>query len=160
MKQLPNYSRFEIERRWLVDPAQLPEIQPALGRKIEDMYLPNTGLRLRKVTLACGRCEYKLTKKYGKVNPITEPIANLYLTEIEYQTLKMLEGPCIRKTRYSVWGGALDIYQEPKGAPSIFEIEFDNPDEANQYAAPDFVECEVTSNPNYSGWYIANRRDS
>ena len=50
MSDLPKYALWEIERRFLVDPAKLPALDPASERRIKDLYLDGGRLRLRAVT--------------------------------------------------------------------------------------------------------------
>ena len=60
MSDLPKYALWEIERRFLVDPAKLPALDPASERRIEDLYLDGGRLRLRAVAwIASGLCSIK-----------------------------------------------------------------------------------------------------
>ena len=71
MSDLPKYALWEIERRFLVDPAKLPALDPASERRIEDLYLDGGRLRLRAVTwTVSGRREFKLCKKYERDDPL------------------------------------------------------------------------------------------
>lgn len=154
---LPKYAQWEIERRWLVEPRAVESLELGPPREIEDVYLPGTGLRLRKLSEAGAPPVFKLCKKYGKSVGRSEAITNLYLTEAEYTLLRSaLDGQRVRKVRRAVAGGSLDLYP---GAPSlaVFEIEFDSEDAAATYVPPDFVTVEVTTHPAYSGASLAGR---
>ena len=89
----------EIERRWLVDLEQLGELTRYARREIEDLYISDSRLRLRKVCGPADDVTFKLGKKYGKRTPLSEPITNLYLTEHEYGQLSSLPGSRTRKHR-------------------------------------------------------------
>jgi CYTH domain-containing protein len=154
---LPKYARCEIERRWLVEPRAVESLELGPPREIEDVYLPGTGLRLRKLSESGTPPVFKLCKKYGKSTGRSEAITNLYLTEAEYTLLRSaLDGQRVRKVRHAVAGGSLDLYP---GEPSlaVFEIEFDSEDAAATYVPPDFVGAEVTTHPAYSGAALAGR---
>ncbi|MBX3142873.1 MAG: hypothetical protein KF813_03880 [Trueperaceae bacterium] len=140
----PKYSLPEIERRWLVNLAQVGDLDSAPFRTIEDIYVRNTRLRLRKVTEADGETTYKLGIKYGKVSPLRQPITNLYLEAHEYEALAALEGERIRKRRYPVAGGSLNIYEDPAATHAHFEVEFSSENEAEAYVPPAFATEEIT----------------
>lgn len=152
----PKYAQVEIERRWLAD---LPAAGPLDGlpcHTIDDLYLTGTRLRLRRMEDAEGGAIYKFCKKYGGEG-CSEAITNLYLTEAEHQALSGLPGQRVRKRRYAVAGGALDVYG---GVPqlAIFEIEFATEAEAADYQPPVFARVEITRDPAYSGAALAASR--
>jgi CYTH domain-containing protein len=153
----PKYAIAEVERRWLVE---LSEVGPLHGRpyrEIEDRYITGTRLRLRKVTGAGGELVFKLCKKYGKVTALSEPITNLYLTEAEYDALSQLSGVVVKKPRYAVSGGALDLYSSPLVGLAVFEVEFESEAAASGYTPPSFVRAEVTHDAPYSGASLARQ---
>lgn len=146
------YSLPEIERRWLVE-IDLEMAKSLYGvpfTRIEDIYFPETRLRLRKMTASDGAVQYKLCKKYGKQTPLSEPITNLYLSEGEYALLAALPGKRIQKRRYKIEGGSLDVFELPADAPAIFEKEFPSEAEASAYTPPVFVGKEVTADSAYT----------
>ena len=143
MTSVPKYSAMEIERRWLVDLSRVGDLDPGSSRRIEDLYIEGSRLRLRKVTEPDGRCVFKFGKKYGKLSTASEPVTNLYLTEEEHDRLSRLPGSATLKRRYAVAGGVLDIYERSDVA--VFEIEFDDEASAWSYRPPHFVTQEITS---------------
>lgn len=150
------YAKPEIERRWLVD---LQWVGPLDGRpavEIEDRYFRSTQLRLRRMRDSKG-VRYKLGKKYGKQTPLTELIANLYLTTGEYDLLLGLPADMVTKRRYSVQDGSLDIYLSPPhlAGLAIFELEFDDEYTARRYQPPRFVTREITGDADYTGASLA-----
>ena len=153
---MPKYARAEIERRWLVDLSAAGSLDGLPYRAIDDLYVADTRLRLRRMEDAAGTVAFKFCKKYGGDGP-SEAIANLYLTAAEYRTLSGLPGQRVHKRRYAIAGGALDIYG---GVPSlaIFEIEFATAAEALRYRPPAFARAEVTRDPAYSGAALALSR--
>lgn len=150
------YTRPEIERRWLVRLDEVGSLDGLPRRDIDDLYVSGTRLRVRKITGPDGGAVFKLGKKYGKQGGLSEPATNLYLEEPEYRLLCSLGGAEARKVRYSIAGGALDIYVVPPAGLAIFEAEFENEAEARAYTPPPFVREEITDDPRYSGWKLAN----
>lgn len=152
MEGFPKYALAELERRWRVD---LREVGPLAGlsfRDIEDRYLRDTRLRLRRVSSDEG-VVCKLGKKYGKVDG-AEPLTTIYLTHDEYAALSRLPAYAVRKRRYTVADGALDVYDAPL-VLAIFEREFASAAEAAAWIPPPFVVEEVTDRPEYSGFALA-----
>jgi CYTH domain-containing protein len=152
----PKYARFEIERRWLVEPAALALLEGKPFAQIEDLYVGDTQLRLRRLTSAEGETVYKFCKKYGKRTALSEPITNLYLSEAEHRLLSALQGQAVCKRRYPLAGGSVDVYPGPDSV-AIFEIEFASEDEARRYTPPQFVGREITGDVAYSGAALAQR---
>ncbi|MBS1705846.1 MAG: hypothetical protein JST40_08225 [Armatimonadetes bacterium] len=135
----PKYSLPEIERRWSVDFCLLPELADLPFDEITDRYIHNTGLRLRKVVAASGEVRYKLGKKYRETRSLT----NLYLDEVEYLLFASLPAEIIRKRRYRLEGGALDVPLEPSSLPIRFEAEFPDEIHAATYIPPEFAVEEI-----------------
>jgi CYTH domain-containing protein len=154
----PKYSLLEIERRWLVDLTKAGNIDQLAYCQIDDLYLRDSRLRLRKVTSSNLQETFKLGKKYGKRTVLSEPITNLYLTENEYQSFCMLSGDRVRKRRYTIAEGKLDVYLEPHSGLAIFEIEFVDEKSAKLYVPPSFVTHEITNDSLFNGQVLAQNR--
>ncbi|MBL8048350.1 MAG: hypothetical protein JNJ45_06675 [Chthonomonas sp.] len=133
----PKYALIEIERRWLVDADQLPDLSEVPVSEIEDRYI-SVNLRVRKVTRV-GAVTYKMTRKYEFLSPLSRPITNLYLAEEEYHSLMQLPGTNIHKRRYHIEGGALDVGD----CYLVFEHEFSTQEEAASYVPPAFAGQEL-----------------
>jgi len=155
MDHLPKYSMPEVERRWLVDAAKIANLSQETYRLIEDVYIKNSHLRLRKMTAPDGKTLFKLGKKYGKRSLLSEPMTTLYLDAEEYKCLSALEGQFAVKKRYSLAGGSLDVYEKPNSGLMIFELEFADEETARRYLPPEFVLAEITGNEQYTGFKLA-----
>jgi CYTH domain-containing protein len=153
MTDLPKYSKIEIERRWLVDLSAV-DLEAVPYREIEDLYIADSRLRLRRV-IADDKVTFKLCKKYGRRTLWSEPITNLYLTEVEYRRFAALAGHRSLKRRYSLAQGSLDVYQEPHPGLAIFEAEFADEPAAASFTPPNFVTREITAEPQFSGAALA-----
>jgi CYTH domain-containing protein len=156
MTEAPKYSHLEIERRWLVD-LSVVDLVGAPFREIDDLYIADSRLRLRRVSGPNG-VVFKLGKKYGKRTALAEPITNLYLTESEYRRFAALPGHHTRKRRYSLPHGSLDVYLEPNKDLAVFEVEFDDEQAAREFEPPPFVTSEITSESAFSGVSLAESR--
>ena len=153
MSDAPKYSEVEIERRWLVDLSAV-DLSSAPCREIDDLYIAESRLRLRRV-FGSGELTFKLGKKYGKRTALSEPITNLYLTEAEYRRLSELPGARTRKRRYTLERGAVDVYAEPNAGLAVFEVEFEDERAARTFAPPPFVKREITNESAFSGVSLA-----
>lgn len=157
MTTSPKYSLVEVERRWLVERSEIEPLDGRPYRQIEDHYITGTRLRLRKVTSADSEPVFKLCKKYGKGSALSEPITNLYLSASEYSALSCLPGARVRKGRYTINGGSLDVYDDPCAGLVVFEVAFDSEREAAEYRPPSFARDEVTNDSRYSGASLARQ---
>lgn len=164
--QLPKYAIFENERRFLVRPEVAETLAVSARRLIEDRYLAEGRLRLRKVTdEAGGGAEYKLCKKYGSSDPISEPIVNIYLTAQEYAAFAILPGADLAKRRLSVEHAgrlfSLDLFAGALQGLAICEAEAPSRDAALELRFPPWARVEVTADPFFSGAALAsaNPRD-
>lgn len=94
--QIPKYAKLEIERRFLVNPTQAPDLGDLPFRRIEDRYLDGTRLRLRAMTdSVTGARELKFCKKYEGGEPLAGPIVNTYLAAAEYAALAAIPAAVI-----------------------------------------------------------------
>src|SRR3569833_706215 len=100
---LPKYAKYEIERRWLVAPEVAESLEHGRVREIEDLYVPETGLRLRRISEAGARPVFKFCKKYCKASLLCESVTNLFLSEGEYLLLRaQLDDQETKKKRNAV----------------------------------------------------------
>jgi CYTH domain-containing protein len=156
MPSPPPYTKPEIERRWLVTAEATLESHADRVREIEDRYLQGTRLRLRKVTESGQATIYKLGKKYEPEALGNHHVVSAYLNEAEYKLLASLPARIARKRRFSVSGGALDVYEHPNPGLRVFEVEFTSPEEAQRYLPPDGVGQEVTDALAFTGYSLAS----
>lgn len=153
------YSLPEIERRWLAITDKLPDLSTLPRALIEDKYLPNSRIRLRK--LAEGdTVTYKLGKKYGKTSTIEEPITNIYLSEPEYRLFNTLPGTTLKRMRfyYNHHGRIYSINVGEQQEPVIVEAEYQTKEEAWRAQPPVFCGQEVTGNTEFEGKTLSERR--
>ncbi len=149
----PKYARPELERRWLVDATLRPPVETLKFVFIEDRYLADSRLRLRRMARSDGSIVCKLTKKYDSDRPEARPIVTAYLTEAEHAMLAALPGRMLRKRRYHVAHGGLawnlDRFEGPLAGFELTEVEA--PDEATLAALvpPPWAAKEVTHDARY-----------
>ncbi len=155
MSTPPPYTKPEFERRWLVLAEAALESHADRVREIEDRYLQGTRLRLRKVTERGQATIYKLGKKYEPEALGNHHVVSTYLNEVEYMLLASLPARIARKRRFTVSGGALDVYEQPNPGLRVFEVEFTSPEEAERYVPPDGIGKEVTDALAFTGYSLA-----
>lgn len=153
------YALVERERRFLV--AELPASEPVATRRIEDVYVTGTRIRLRRSEgTVDGHHEVvrKLTQK------IAEPggpdgrqglITTMYLDEREYERLAALPGDRITKTRLSHPPMGVDVFDAPHDGLLIAEIEFTDDESMAAFSPPPWCGREITTDPTYRGSRLA-----
>jgi CYTH domain-containing protein len=117
-------------------------------------------MRLRAIAdEVTGVREYKLCKKYGSADPISEPIVNIYLTAEEHAAFRILPGVDIAKRRLSVEHAgrafSLDIFEGPLDGLAICEAEAPSREDVVALQFPPWVGPEVTADAFFSGANLA-----
>jgi CYTH domain-containing protein len=153
--KLPKYAHWVAERRFLVDPDAMPELDEAGARRIEDLYIDDGRLRLRAITHASGEQEFKLAKKYAPDTPLIGPMTNLYLDAEEYAVLSKLPGARISKRRHKVGGFVVDVFEGPLAGLITAECEATNRMAAMAVEIPPWCVREVTTELAYTGGALA-----
>lgn len=159
------YAKEEQERKFLLVSNPI-EHSYKKKKTIEDKYLHNSQLRIRKTTEA-GRSEYKLTKKVlltsdnskGSDQSINHWVSTIYLSESEFRLLMGLEGDVLKKVRFYLElkdGRSVGIDEIKLGSTTIWiaEIEFD-PETSKEVELPFEIEKEVTFDEKYYGSELA-----
>ncbi len=156
----PKYAQIERERRWLVDPAQRPDVGDLPHVLIEDRYIADSRLRLRRMTDSLtGQTALKLTRKYECADVRARPIVTVYLSPVEYALLAVLPAATLTKRRLAVGSAdatfSLDQFSGPLTGLELLEKEC--PDSAGLLAllAPDWALVEVTDDTFYTGAMLA-----
>ena len=156
---LSKYAHWVAERRFLVDPKALQALDLGHARRIEDLYIDGGRLRLRAITdLATGEKSFKLAKKYAPDNPLIGPMTNLYLNADEYAVLNVLPGQRLSKRRHKVGGFTIDVFEGALEGLVTAECEATNRMAAMRFDVPAWCKREVTSEPAYTGWQLAQNQ--
>lgn len=150
------YSLVERERRFLVDAATMPTLDPATARLIEDRYLPGTELRLRRVTAPGAAPIFKLGKKYSGTALSTRPMTNIYLDVAEYEMLAALPAATLTKRRHDAGGGfVIDVFEDALAGLVLAEVAADDDAALGAVTVPAWCAREVTDDPAYAGGTLA-----
>lgn len=154
--KLPKYAHWVAERRFLVDPANMPGLDAAGARRIEDIYIDGGRLRLRAIThLSSGEREFKLAKKYAPDNPLIGPMTNLYLSAEEYEVMSKLPGARIAKLRHKLGAFVVDVFEGALEGLVTAECEATNRMAAMKVEIPAWCVREVTDEMAYTGGELA-----
>ncbi len=160
MPKLPKYAHWVAERRFLVDAAKLPPMDPQAARRIVDLYIEGSRLRLRAIHfVGTGANEFKLAKKYAPDNPLIGPMTNLYLSAEEHAALSGLPGQSLSKRRHKIGAFVVDVFEGALQGLVLAECEATNRMAAMAVDIPDWCVREVTTEPEYTGWRLAQGRD-
>jgi hypothetical protein len=146
------YARVERERRFLL--ATLPIGTPVQRALIEDRYLRDTRLRLRRMTELDGaapRVIYKLTQKIPTTTGSPGLITTLYLSAAEYASLAGLPAATLRKIRSSFPPLGVDAFEGSLRGLFLAEAEFEDAIEEKTYRPPAAAVAEVTNDVRFTG---------
>ena len=158
--RLPKYAILENERRFLVRREVVEGLAISRSRLIEDRYLSSGRMRLRAITdEATGAREFKLCKKYGSADAVSEPIVNIYLSEAEHAAFAILPGAGIVKRRCSVEhagrGFSLDLFLGRLEGLAICEAEAATREDVMALAFPPWAAVEITADRFFAGANLA-----
>lgn len=139
---------FEIERKFKVNPAEVPGLKTAKHKEIQQGYCGSNEepLRIRKIG-----GKYFLTKKTGSgmVRTETEEEISEKLYNIMYVHCM---GRIVNKTRYYIklkgpgkLVAEVDIYKAPLNGFAVVEVEFESVEQANKFVPPQWFGEEITN---------------
>jgi CYTH domain-containing protein len=160
----PKYAHIERERRFLVDRASRPELAGLPFVRIEDRYVTDTRLRLRRMSdSATGQVVHKLTKKYEAADPLARPIVTAYLSEAEYDVFVSLPAMILSKRRYPVITPhgtfGIDLFEGVLERLELAEIELADDAALRGLPAPSWAIADVSSDKRYNGDQLAHLDD-
>jgi CYTH domain-containing protein len=152
----PKYAAFERERRWLIDPTLRPSLADLPYVLIEDRYLTDTRLRLRRMTDSVSRAQsLKLTKKYEADDPLARPIVTAYLAKAEYDVIAALAARTLVKRRYAVPTASgifsIDTFVGDLTGLELAEIEWPDDPGLRALTPPAWAIREVSADVRYQG---------
>ena len=150
------FAQCEWERRFLL--ARFPAGAPVLRiRQISDRYIVGTRLRLRRIIHPDGTIDFKLTQKLNDEanGPLQGYLTTIYLSEEDYNVLSALPARPLEKVRHSVTPFGIDVFKGELEGLVMAEAEFRSAKEAAALEIPGFLIREVTSDPRFTGGYLA-----
>ena len=156
------YGRIERERRFLLD--RFPNnVNAVRVRRITDLYIDGTTLRLREQSDELGPTIFKLTQKVpSPASGAHEAlITSMYLTKDEFGVLAQLSAKKLSKTRYSVPPFGIDVFEGTLQGLVLGEAEFDSAAAADALTLPSFILGEVSADNRFTGGQLvrASRQD-
>lgn len=156
---------WEIERKWLLDPENIPidlENEAVGIWEIKQTYLNfSPEIRVRDITERNGERYFILTVKSDmSVDGLIRNEKEWYITEEEYNhLLSKSEGNTIFKTRYRIDRDDLhyefDIFHNQLTGLAYLEIEFTDEQVARDFPDPDFAIKDVTSDKRFKNQSLA-----
>ena len=161
------YARIERERRFLL--TRLPDsVNPDDYERLRDCFVSGTHIRFRIVEAPNGQVVVvKLGQKVPDPEAPDDPrrrlMTTIYLPEEEAAALS-LSGPRTTKRRYKLqeqgWTFCIDVWENPAGARGtlLAEVECPTDEELDRIVLPSWAEREVTEDPHYSAFALAQLR--
>jgi len=157
MPQSQKYARIERERRFVLAECP-PELARAPCRRIEDLYITASRLRLRKVVPSSGEIEHKLTQKIDD-DATHRMVTSIYLTAQEYAHFLQLPGKRLTKCRYhQFWNDTrfgIDVFDGPLDGLVLAEVEAASDVELDVIVGPPLIHVEVTDRTEFTGGVLA-----
>lgn len=160
-----NTKVFEIERKWLIDIAKLPQnLDSYSNKRLIGGYLRGENkekIRIRKE----GDKYFKVMKGERTNNGMVRDIGpgDIEITKEEFERLwPLTEGKRLYKTRYYIpigeFTGHFDIYDDFKNAGFYtIEVEFETTEDGKSFIPPEWFGREVTSQEEYSSRNLASK---
>jgi CYTH domain-containing protein len=148
------YARIEREQRWLLSGVPVGVTEPV---EILDKYVHETTLRLRRMRSG-STLVYKLAQKvrHNPASPSLISLTNMYLTEAEFDSLGLLNGAELIKTRWQLVVGdttvSIDQFGSSLDGLVLAEVELD-PDVTLE--PPPLAVIDVTEDDRFSGGRLA-----
>ena len=162
-EQPGKYARFELERRFLV--GRLPAgIDDDRGWRINDRYLANTHLRLRRMEpIHGGETIFKLAQKHVPSPPDYSrmTITNIYLSSAEYAVLAELPALELHKNRHQIEHNdrifSVDVFTSHLAGLVLAEVHFETTTVIDRpLPLPPWVIREVSEDVRFTGGALAN----
>lgn len=152
------YAVAECERRFLLGEVPAEASNP---RRISDLYVDGTRLRLRVVVTSEGAVlERKLGhKRRAGRDPTLVWHTSLYLDEAELELLSSLPGRIVTKTRWTIHVenrlGSVDVYEGTLAGLLMLEVDLGDPAQLDAFEPPEWAGSEVTFDETFTGGSLA-----
>ncbi|MDW3652655.1 MAG: hypothetical protein R8P61_36595 [Bacteroidia bacterium] len=152
------YAQTEWERSFLL-PGPPAELGKLPFKEIEDHYLINTQIRLRRTFDGKNR-QWKLSKKLKLQSQSQQWVSTIYLSQREYDLFAQLPAFFLKKRRYYL----KDIDSQHIGIDHIVlaekelwlaEVEFSSEEKLRAYKLPLAFLREVSEETGYNGFELA-----
>lgn len=161
------YARLELERRFLLEVLP-PEAEARGFVRLHDRFVTGTHLRLRHVRASDGRwlatkLGQKIPNPEAPEDPRQRQMTTLYLPEAEGAALAPLSGVTSVKRRYELpeqgFTWCIDVWEAPAAAAGVILAEVEAPtlEELECLLEPAWAAREVTDDPGYSAFALAQR---
>ena len=157
VNELPKYARLEIERRWLVDATAVGELANVPYRLIEDLYIGESRLRLRKITDPSGtamlQVRQEIRETFAAVGADHEPVFDRGRVP---SSSRALPGSLRRSAAIRSPAAPSTCTNGRDAGFMIFELEFEDEAAARRFRPPHFVTTEITGDAAFSGFALAS----
>jgi CYTH domain-containing protein len=163
LQRIEKYACLELERRFLLTELPVSLAGQPYRWHIIDRYLPNTRLRLRRMSAYGDEQDVtKFGQKYRKKDQSAAEaiLTNLYLNEAEYSRLSSLEARELIKKRYSYphqgFNYSIDVFEGRLAGLILAEIECETTEQLTTMRVPAFALREVTADLFFTGGNLAS----
>lgn len=153
--------RTEFHRSFLIEALPEPLTRASSHLQLFDNYIHETRLRLRAVRVPeTKEWTNLLQQRFAFGEPGAMKVAELNLSEAEYEHFKPFEGNEIRKNRYfHEFDGRMfefDVYLGTLWGINRARVEFASVDEMSEFTAPPWATVEITDRPFFDDANLVN----
>ncbi len=154
------YAVGEYERRFLLDEIPAGATDP---RRIVDLYVDGTRLRLRRVDRPGAEPDRKLghKRRLNTSDPRAIMHTSLYLDEDEFRVLGALPAKRLVKTRWAIEVDgrpcAVNVFEESLAGLVLMEVDLGDPSLLDEFVPPSWAGSEVSDDEAFTGGGLAGK---
>lgn len=162
----------EIERKFIIEKHNLPDLSKKIYREITQGYMQGMGdnhiFRLRQV-LNMSPTNFNLGEQYfqtikGKESKVREEY-EIELLKPQFSTLwPLCKNFSLTKKRYEIFTNEkgilrmyIDVYKSYLSGLSVVEVEFANEEDCDGFVPPNWFGEEVTENKEYTNFELCKK---
>ena len=158
-------AQTEFYRLFLIDALPDPLTPVSSHLQLFDNYIENTRLRLRSIRDPYSRSWTRVLQQRFSISDgesaITK-LAEIHLNEAEYAVFERINGREIRKNRYfhefDRVSFAFDVYLGDLRGLNTAKIEFETPEQMENFIPAPFAIFEVTNDPFFAGANLVDKK--
>lgn len=157
-------AQTELHRLFLIEGLPEPLTPASSHLQLFDNYIENTRIRLRQIRDPYTKSWTRILQQRfpaGEDEYAGSKLAEIYLNDAEYAAFERFEGREIRKNRYfhefDRVSFAFDVYLGALWGLNTAKVDFDTPEQMEEFVPPPFAVFEVTNDPFFWGGNLVAR---
>ena len=158
-------AQTEFYRLFLIDGLPDPLTPASSHLQLFDNYIENTRLRLRSIRDPYSRSWTRVLQQRFLIldgESAIAKLAEIHLNEAEYAVFERIQGREIRKNRYfhefDRLSFAFDVYLGDLWGLNAAKIEFETPEQMENFLPPPFAIFEISNDPFFAGANLVTKK--